>query len=50
MKAWLLDQFTGIDAIRVAEVPDPAPQRGEVLLEVQYAALNPADRYLAEGM
>lgn len=48
MRAWLLDDFTGLDALRVAEVPDPQPTRGEVLLEMHYAGLNPADRYLAE--
>src|SRR5258707_9935345 len=50
MKAWLLDSLDGIEAIRLGEIPDPQPQRGEVLLDVLYAALNPADRYLAEGM
>ncbi len=48
MKAWLLDELTGIERLRLAEVPDPTPQRGEVILQVQYAGLNPADRYLAE--
>lgn len=48
MKAWLLDDLTGLDKLRLAEAPDPAPQAGEVILEVRYAALNPADRYLAE--
>lgn len=48
MKAWLLDQLNGIEHLRLAEIPDPTPQSGEVLLEVHYAALNPADRYLAE--
>ncbi len=48
MKAWLLDDFTGTDALRLADVPDPVLQPGEALLEVRYAALNPADRYLAE--
>src|SRR6185369_1894175 len=49
MKAWLLDQPGGVDGLRLAEVPDPAPGAGEVLLGVHYAALNPADRYLSEG-
>lgn len=49
MKAWLLNQHTGLSALRLADVPDPAPGPGEVLLEVIHAALNPADRYLAEG-
>lgn len=48
MKAWLLDDLTGLGALRLAEIPTPEPKAGEVLLEVQYAALNPADRYLAE--
>jgi NADPH:quinone reductase len=48
MKAWLLDDFTGIDHLRLAEVADPKPKAGEAILEVKYAALNPADRYLAE--
>ena len=48
MKAWLLDDFKGIESLRLADVPDPQPQPGEVVLEVQYAGLNPADRYLAE--
>lgn len=49
MKAWLLDKQTGLDGLRLDEsVPDPEPGEGEVLLEVHYAALNPADYYLAE--
>jgi NADPH2:quinone reductase len=49
MKAWLIDDFTGIDHLRLTDVPDPVPQPGEAILGVHYAALNPADRYLAEG-
>lgn len=47
MKAWLLDEFTGIENLRLAEVPDPVPAATEVVLDVHYAALNPADQYLA---
>ncbi len=50
MKAWLLDSLGGLDALRIAEVPEPAPAGNEVVLEVLYAGLNPADRYLSEGM
>ena len=49
MKAWIIDRFDGIDKLRLTEVADPVPAPGEVLLRVRYAALNPADRYLAEG-
>ena len=50
MKAWLLDDFRGIERLRLGEVPDPHPSPGEVVLQVRYAALNPADRYLAEAL
>src|SRR5215469_15232210 len=49
MKAWLLDDLKGIACLRLSDVPEPVPQPGEALLEICFAALNPADRYLAEG-
>jgi NADPH:quinone reductase len=49
MKAWLLPQLGGVDLLELRDVPDPVPGPGEVLLAVEYAALNPADYYLAEG-
>jgi len=49
MKAWLLDEFSGIGRLRIANVPEPAAGAGEVILQLHYAGLNPADRYLAEG-
>jgi len=49
MRAWLLDGLNGLQQLRLADVPDPAPAAGEVVLRVHCAALNPADRYLAEG-
>lgn len=48
MRAWLLEELTGIEKLRLAEVPDPQVGEGEALLRVDFAALNPADRYLAE--
>lgn len=48
MKAWLLDELKGIDGLRLTEVPDPVVKDGEVVMEVHFAGLNPADRYLAE--
>jgi NADPH2:quinone reductase len=45
-----MDDFKGIGGLRLAKAPDPAPQPDEVILQVQYAALNPADRYLAENL
>jgi NADPH2:quinone reductase len=49
MRAWLLDDLKGIGSLRLTEVPDPEAGEGEVVLEVRYAALNPADRYLSEN-
>ena len=48
MQAWLMDDYKGIAGLRLADAPDPVPQPEEVVLEVHYAALNPADAYLAE--
>jgi NADPH2:quinone reductase len=50
MRAWLLDSYDGLSALRLADIPDPKPAAGEVVIEVEYAALNPADRYLSEGL
>ena len=49
MKAWLLDELTGIEHLRLADIPDPNPQPGVAVLELHFAGLNPADRYLAEN-
>ena len=49
MKAWLIDELTGIERLRLGNVPEPEAQAGEVVIELRFAALNPADRYLAEG-
>ena len=48
MRAWLLDELTGIDDLRLTDVAEPVARTGEAVLEVHYASLNPADRYLAE--
>jgi NADPH:quinone reductase len=48
MRAWLLDELNGLERLRLADAPDPVAQPGEAVLAVQFAALNPADRYLAE--
>ncbi len=49
MNAWLLTQLTGVDGLRLSDAPDPVPGPGEAVLAIQYASLNPADRYLSEG-
>src|SRR5947208_9635732 len=50
MKAWLLPQIgDGVAGLKLADAPDPTPAENQVVLEILYAAINPADRYLAEG-
>jgi len=51
MKAWLLESFDGLGAMRLAD--DVEPQgvgEHEVRIRVHYAALNPADRFLSERL
>lgn len=50
MRAWLMDSYDGIERLRLGEVPKPQPGPTEVLLKVRYAALNPADAFLAQGL
>lgn len=51
MRAWLLDDFKGLDALRLsAEAPRQIASNEEVLVRVHFAALNPADRFLAENL
>lgn len=50
MRAWLLDRFEGLDALRLSDsVESPSPRAGEVLIGVKFASLNPADRFLAQA-
>ncbi len=50
MRAWLMDSFDGVEKMRMGEVPDPHPGPGEVLLQITFAGLNPADAFLAQAM
>ncbi len=50
MNAWLMDDFRGVAHLRFGEAAEPAPQPKEVVLQLHYAGLNPADAYLAERL
>lgn len=45
-----MDAFNGVENLRLGEAPDPQPGPGQILLRVRFAALNPADAFLAEAM
>ncbi len=49
MRAWLLDAYDGVEKLRLSEAPDPVPGAGEALIAIRFAALNPADAFLALG-
>ena len=44
-----MDSYDGVDKLRLTEVADPVPGPGQVLLMLRYAALNPADAFLAQA-
>ena len=45
-----MDTYEGVEKLRPGQVPDPEPGPGQVLLQMKFAALNPADAFLAQGM
>ena len=50
MKAVVFAQHGGPDVLEYKEVPDPKPQRGEVLIEVKATSINHIDIFLRRGM
>jgi NADPH:quinone reductase len=50
MRAWLMDSYDGVDRLRLGETEDPVPGPNQILLGLKFAALNPADAFLAEAM
>lgn len=50
MRAWLLDDTTGIEALRLGEVPAPEPGPGEVRVRMRVAGLNHLDVWVTHGL
>ena len=50
MKAVVFHEFGGLDVLRVEELPDPEPGRGEVLVDITASALNHLDVDVREGV
>jgi len=49
MKAIRVHEFGGPEVMRFEEVPDPKPGRGEVLVRIKAAGVNPVDTYIRSG-
>jgi NADPH:quinone reductase-like Zn-dependent oxidoreductase len=50
MKAVRFDKYGEIEVLHVADVPVPEPARGEVLVRVKAASINPGEAKIREGL
>lgn len=50
MKAVVIENFGGAETLKLKEVPEPIPQENEVLIRVEYTAVNPVDWKIREGL
>src|ERR1700733_5749199 len=50
MKAVRFDRYGGIEVLQVADVPTPEPSRGEALVKVKAASINPGEAKIREGL
>jgi NADPH:quinone reductase-like Zn-dependent oxidoreductase len=50
MKAVRFDRYGGIDVLQIADVPIPEPSRGEALVKVKAASINPGEAKIREGL
>ena len=49
MKAIRVREFGAPEVLRMEEVPDPRPGRGEVLVRIRAVGVNPVDTYIRSG-
>jgi NADPH2:quinone reductase len=50
MKAAFIENTGPPDVIRYADLPQPVPKEGEVLVKISAVAVNPIDTYIRSGM
>ncbi len=50
MRIWRFHEFGDLANLKLEEMPTPEPAEGEALIELDYAALNPADGLLVRGV
>lgn len=49
-RAIRFDEYGDVDVLRVEDVPRPAPGRGQVLVEVRAAGINPGEASIRRGL
>lgn len=49
MRAWVQDEYGGSEVLRLADVPEPVPGTGQVLVRVAAVSLNAADWHIMRG-
>ncbi len=49
MRALICDNYQGIDSLRVGELPEPEPEPGSILIDVEAVAVNFADTLMDKG-
>lgn len=49
MRALICDEYTGIEGLRVGELPDPEPSPGTLLVDVAAVTVNFADTLMVRG-
>ena len=50
MKAVRFEDYGGIDVLKVADVPQPVPGPGQVLVQVKAAGINPGEAKIRDGL
>src|SRR5246127_2934197 len=50
VKAVRFDEYGGIEVLKVVDVPRPAPDAGQVLVQVKAAGINPGEAKVREGL
>jgi NADPH2:quinone reductase len=49
VKAIRISEFGGPDVLRLEEVPDPKPGKGQIVVAVKAVGVNPVDAYIRSG-
>jgi NADPH2:quinone reductase len=49
MKAILVNEFGAPEVMKLTEIQDPKPARGEILVKLQAIGINPVDTYIRAG-